>query len=217
MVPGSDRANQLINKFVISLTTGRILGYVTDINVEVEETKFYFILRMKIVENLGKGQGVFTSETKIRIEPGDIVNVGPDVIVLGDGKVPPLREIERLYQIQNEYEEVVNQLREKETLLKSLKEENAQLRRQVDEAQREIRRCEVMREDFEHLKEQLIRQEGQLEMAKEYIKLLEGLRHDIDQMRELLEKLVGEVLENTVRGVIDEELNARGLKKTGFL
>lgn len=217
MVPGSDRANQLINKFVISLTTGRILGYVTDINVEVEGTKFYFILKMKIVENLGKGQGVFTSETKVRIEPGDIVNVGPDVIVLGDGKVPPLREIEHLYQLQNEYEEVVSQLREKETLLKSLKEENAHLRRQLDEAQREIRRCEVMREDFEHLKEQLIRQEGQLEMAKEYIKLLEGLRHDIDQMRELLEKLVGEVLENTVRGVIDEELNARGLKKTGFL
>ncbi|ASJ02703.1 hypothetical protein A3L09_05255 [Thermococcus profundus] len=217
MVTGSDRANQLVNKFVISLTTGRILGYVTDINVEVEGTKFYFILKMKIVENLGKGQGVFTNETKIRIEPGDIVNVGPDVIILGDGKVPPLREIEHMTQLQSEYEDLASQLREKETLLKSLKEENSQLRRQLDEAQRELRRYEVMKEDFEHLKEQLIRQEGQLEMAREYIKLLEGIRHDIDQMKELLEKLVSEALESTVRGVIDEELNARGLKKTGFI
>lgn len=217
MVTGNDRANQLINKFVISLTTGRILGYVTDINVEVEGTKFYFILKMKIVENLGKGQSVFTSETKVRIEPGDIVNVGPDVIIIGDGKVPPIREIERLSQLQSEYEELVSQLREKEALLKSLKDENTHLRRQLDDLQRELRRYEVMKEDFEHLKEQLIRQEGQLEMAREYIKLLEGIRHDIDQMKELLERLVSEGLESTVRGVIDEELNARGLKKTGFI
>jgi chromosome segregation ATPase len=216
MVTG-DRANQLVNKFVVSLTTGRILGYVTDINVEVEGAKFYFILKMKIVENLGKGQGIFTNETKIRIDPNDIVNVGPDVIVIGDGKVPPLRDIETLAQLKNEYEDMLNQLREKESMIKSLKEEISALRRQLDEAQREIRRCEVMKEDFEHLKEQLVRQEGQLEMAKEYIRLLEGMRHDIDQMKELLERLVSETLETTVRGIIDEELNARGLKKTGFL
>jgi chromosome segregation ATPase len=216
MVTG-DRTNQLVNKFVVSLTTGRILGYVTDINVEVEGAKFFFILKMKVVENLGKGQGVFTNETKIRIEPNDIVNVGPDVIVIGDGKIPPLREIENLAQLKNEYDEMLNQLREKDSLIKSLKEEVSALRRQLDEAQRELRRYEVMKEDFEHLKEQLVRQEGQLEMAKEYIRLLEGMRHDIDQMKELLEKLVSETLESTVRGIIDEELNARGLKKTGFL
>lgn len=216
MVTG-DRANQLVNKFVVSLTTGRILGYVTDINVEVEGARFFFILKMKVVENLGKGQGIFTNETKIRIDPNDIVNVGPDVIVIGDGKVPPLREIETLAQLKSEYDEMLNQLREKDSLIKSLKEEVATLRRQLDEAQRELRRYEVMKEDFEHLKEQLVRQEGQLEMAREYIRLLEGMRHDIDQMKELLEKLVSETLENTVRSIIDEELNARGLKKTGFI
>ncbi|MEO2151804.1 MAG: hypothetical protein ABGW50_04020, partial [Thermococcus sp.] len=87
------RANQLINKFVISLIDGKILGYVTDINVEVEGDQFYFILKMKEVENLGKGQSIFTSEKKLKITPNDTVNVGPDVIILGDGKVPPLREI----------------------------------------------------------------------------------------------------------------------------
>ncbi|WP_297489478.1 hypothetical protein [Thermococcus sp.] len=217
MASGGDRANQLVNKFAVSLTRGKILGYVTDINVEVEGPKFFFILKMKVVENLGKGQGIFSNETKLRIEPRDIVNVGPDVIVLGDGQVPPLREIERLVQVSEEYESLQSQLREKESLIKELKEENSQLRLQLDDANRELRRCEVMKEDFEHLKEQIVRQEGQLEMAREYIKLLEGMRHDIDSMKELLDKLVSEALESTVRGVIDEELNARGLKKTGFL
>ncbi len=217
VVQSGDRANQIVNKFVVSLTTGRILGYVTDINVEVEDTKFFFILKMKVVENLGKGQGIFSNESKIKIEPSDIVNVGPDVIVIGDGKVPPLRDIEQLVQVKGEYEELRRHLAEKETLLKELKSENSELRRQLDEAQRELRRCEVMKEDFEHLKEQLIKQEGELEMAREYIKLLEGVREDIDTMKETLEKLVSEVLEGTVRSVIDEELNSRGLKKTGYL
>ena len=96
---GETKANQLINKFVISLTDGKILGFVTDINVEVEGDQFYFILKMKEVENLGKGQSMFSSEKKLKIRPSDIVNVGPDVIILGNGKVPPLREIERLNQM----------------------------------------------------------------------------------------------------------------------
>ncbi|MDV3104442.1 hypothetical protein [Thermococcus waiotapuensis] len=213
----SEKANQLISKFVVSLTTGKILGYVTDINVEVEGDRFFFILKMKVVENLGKGQGMLTSETKLTIEPGDIVNVGPDVIIIGDGKVPPLREIENLTQLRDKYEEVLTQLREKEAVVSSLREEVTLLRRQLDEAQRELRRCEVMKEDFEHLKEQILKQEGELEMAREYIRVLEGMREDIDGIRKLLEGLVGETLEGTVRRIIDEELNARGLKKTGFL
>ena len=87
---GETKANQLINKFVISLTDGKILGFVTDINVEVEGDQFYFILQMKEVENLGKGQSMFSSEKKLKIRPSDIVNVGPDVIILGNF-LSPLR------------------------------------------------------------------------------------------------------------------------------
>ncbi|AHL23634.1 MULTISPECIES: hypothetical protein [Thermococcus] len=211
------RANQLINKFVISLTDGKILGYVTDINVEVEGDQFYFILKMKEVENLGKGQSIFTSEKKLKITPNDIVNVGPDVIILGDGKVPPLREIERLHQIAEEYNNLMAELEAKEKLIEQLKEENYRLKRELDELQRELRKFQVMKDDFEHLKEQLVRQEGQLEMAREYIRLLEGLRGDIDKIKADVEALIQRQLEEVVRGIIDEELNARGLKKTSFL
>jgi len=219
MDPSSEgtKANQLIKKFVISLTTGRILGYVTDINVEVEGNRFFFILKMKLVENLGKGSGMFSSEKKMRISPEDIVNVGPDVIILGDGKVPPLREIEELVKIKEEYEELKEKLRERDILIKSLKSENQALRRRVEELEHEARKLEVMRDDFEHLKEQLIKQEGELEMAREYIKLLEGMRHDIDSIKESFEGFVTADLEKTVRNIIDEELNARGLKKTSFI
>jgi len=216
-MPDEARANQLINKFVISLTDGKILGYVTDINVEVEGDQFYFILKMKEVENLGKGQSIFTSERKLKITPNDIVNVGPDVIILGDGKVPPLREIERLHQIAEEYNSLMAELEGKEKLIEQLKEENYRLKRELEELQRELRKFQVMRDDFEHLKEQLIRQEGQLEMAREYIRLLEGLRGDVDKIRADLEALIQRQLEEVVRGIIDEELNARGLKKTSFL
>ena len=216
-MPDETRANQLINKFVISLTDGKILGYVTDINVEVEGDQFYFILKMKEVENLGKGQSIFTSERKLKITPNDIVNVGPDVIILGDGKVPPLREIERLHQIAEEYNSLMAELEGKEKLIEQLKEENYRLKRELEELQRELRKFQVMRDDFEHLKEQLIRQEGQLEMAREYIRLLEGLRGDVDKIRADLEALIQRQLEEVVRGIIDEELNARGLKKTSFL
>ncbi len=211
------RANQLINKFVISLTEGKILGFVTDINVEVEGDQFYFILKMKEIENLGKGQSMFSSEKKMKIKPDDIVNVGPDVIILGNGKVPPLREIERLHQIAEEYNTLVRELEAKDKLIEKMKEENYSLTKQLEDVQRELRKLQVMKEDFGHLKEQLVRQEGQLEMAKEYIKLLEGLRHDIDQIKENVETLVQSRLEEVVRGIIDEELNARGLKKTSFI
>jgi len=211
------RANQLVNKFVISLTEGKILGYVTDINVEVEGDQFYFILKMKEIENLGKGQSIFTSEKKLKISPDDIVNVGPDVIILGDGKVPPLREIERLHQIAEEYNNLLSELEAREKLIEQLKEENYHLKRELEELQRELRKFQIMKDDFDHLKEQLVRQEGQLEMAKEYIRLLEGLRGDIDKIKSDVETLIQRQLEEVVRGIIDEELNARGLKKTSFL
>ncbi|QDA30868.1 hypothetical protein FH039_03565 [Thermococcus indicus] len=218
MVEGSEaKANQLINKFVISLTDGKILGYVTDINVEVEGDQFYFILKMKEVENLGKGQSMFSSERKLKIRPSDIVNVGPDVIILGNGKVPPLREIERLNQIAEEYNALVRELEAKEKAIEKLREENYGQTKQLDELQRELRKLQIMKEDFEHLKEQLVRQEGQLEMAKEYIRLLEGLRHDIDKIKEDVDRLLQTQLEEVVRGIINEELNARGLKKTSFI
>ncbi|NJE11255.1 hypothetical protein [Thermococcus sp. MAR1] len=214
---GETKANQLINKFVISLTDGKILGFVTDINVEVEGDQFYFILKMKEVENLGKGQSMFSSERKLKIRPSDIVNVGPDVIILGNGKVPPLREIERLNQIAEEYNSLVRELEAKERLIEKLKEENYELTKKLDEIQRELRKLQVMKEDFEHLKEQLVRQEGQLEMAKDYIRLLEGLRHDIDKIKDDVDKLLQTQLEEVVRAIINEELNARGLKKTSFI
>ncbi|AEK72980.1 hypothetical protein GQS_05395 [Thermococcus sp. 4557] len=214
---GETKANQLINKFVISLTDGKILGFVTDINVEVEGDQFYFILKMKEVENLGKGQSMFSSERKLKIRPDDIVNVGPDVIILGNGKVPPLREIERLNQIAEEYNTLVRELEAKEKLIEKLKGENYDQTKQLDELQRELRKLQIMKEDFEHLKEQLVRQEGQLEMAKEYIRLLEGLRHDIDKIKEDVDRLLQTQLEEVVRGIINEELNARGLKKTSFI
>ncbi|NJE61496.1 hypothetical protein [Thermococcus sp. 21S7] len=214
---GETKANQLINKFVISLTDGKILGFVTDINVEVEGDQFYFILKMKEVENLGKGQSMFSSERKLKIRPSDIVNVGPDVIILGNGKVPPLREIERLNQIAEEYNALVRELEAKERLIEKLKEENYELTKKLDEIQRELRKLQVMKEDFEHLKEQLVRQEGQLEMAKDYIRLLEGLRHDIDKIKDDVDRLIQTQLEEVVRAIINEELNARGLKKTSFI
>ncbi|WP_297418107.1 hypothetical protein [Thermococcus sp.] len=218
MPEGSEaKANQLINKFVISLTEGKILGYVTDINVEVEGDQFYFILKMREIENLGKGQSMFSSEKKLKIKPNDIVNVGPDVIILGNGKVPPLREIERLNEVAEEYNTLVRELEEKDKTIEKLKEENYSLTKQIDELQHELRKFQVMKDDFEHLKEQLVRQEGQLEMAKEYIKLLEGLRHDIDKIKEDVDGLAQGGLEEAVRNIINEELNARGLKKTSFI
>ncbi|WP_456367432.1 hypothetical protein [Thermococcus sp.] len=217
MPEGDARANQLVNKFVISLTDGKILGYVTDINVEVEDNKFYFILKVKEIENLGKGQSIFTSEKKIRISPRDIVNVGPHVIILGNGKVPPLSEIERLHQIAEEYNNLVSELEAKEKIIEELKEENYRLKREIEELQKELRKYKLMKEDFENLKEQLIRQEGQLEMARDYIRLLEGMRGDIDRIKSTIETLVEKELEEIVRTIINEELNARGLKKSSFL
>lgn len=214
----NQQGNQLINKFVVSLTDGRILGYVTDINVEIDQDQFYFILKIKPLENISKGgelqPGMFSSEKKIKIKPTDIVSVGPDVIILGNGQVPPIREIERLHHIASEYNALVKELEHKEKVIAELKEENSKLIKQIDELTREVKRLQVLKEDFEHLKEQLIKQEGQLEMAKEYIKLLEGLRHDIDQIKADVETLVKGYIEDVMRKIVNEELNARGLKKT---
>ncbi|MDK2913738.1 MAG: preprotein translocase subunit SecG [Thermococcaceae archaeon] len=211
------RGNQLVNKFVVSLTEGKILGFVTDINVEVEGDEFYFILKMKEIENVGKGQSMFSSEKKMKIRPKDIVNVGPDVIILGEGKVPPLKEIERLNQIVTEYNSLMRELENREKTIEKLKEENYQLKKELEEIQKELRKLQLIKDDFDHLKEQLVRQEGQLEMAREYIRLLEGIRHDMDKLKDDVDKLIQGQLESIVRSIINEELNARGLKKTSFI
>lgn len=214
----NQQGNQLINKFVVSLINGQILGYVTDINVEVDHDQFYFILKMKSLENISKSgelqPGMFSSEKKIKIKPSDIVTVGPDVIILGNGQVPPIREIERLHNIASEYNTLVKELEHKEKVIAELKEENSKLMKQIEELTKELKRLQVIKEDFEHLKEQLIKQEGQLEMAKEYIRLLEGLRHDIDQIKADVETLIKGYIEDVIRKIVNEELNARGLKKT---
>lgn len=214
----ASQENLLVNKFLISLVEGSILGYVTGITVEVQGDQFFFILKVKALENIGKtGEfhpGMFSTEKKIKIAPGDIVSVGKDAIIVGDGKVPPLKEVERLVQVASEYSSLMKELEERQAEIKKLREENLSLSKQLDELNRELRRYQVLKEDFEHLKEQLIKQEGQLEMAREYIRLLEGLRHDIDLIKASVEKLVQGYLEEAVRGVVDEELNARGLKKT---
>ncbi|CAB49206.1 hypothetical protein [Pyrococcus abyssi] len=211
------QTNQLVNKFVISLPEGKILGYATDINVEVSGDQFYFILKMKVLENLSRGEfhpGMFSSEKKIKIKPSDIVNVGPDVIILGGGKVPPLREIERLGQVVEEYNSLVKELEKKEEEIKRLREEKEKIERELEELKRKVRRLEVLEDDFDHLKEQLIKQEGQLEMAREYIKLLEGVRHDIDNIKANVETLLSGYLEDVIRKIVNDELNARGLKRT---
>ncbi|AFK21636.1 hypothetical protein Py04_0030 [Pyrococcus sp. ST04] len=208
---------QLVNKFVVSLPEGRILGYVTDINVEVSGDQYVFIFKMKAIENVSRGEfhsGMFSSEKKVKVKPSDIVNVGPDVIVLGDGKVPPLREIERLAQISEEYNNLVRELEKKEEEIKKLREEKEKLERELEELKRKLRRLEVLEDDFDHLKEQLLKQEGQLEMAREYIKLLEGIRHDIDSIKANIENLISGYIEDIMRKVVNDELNARGLKRT---
>ena len=214
----TSQENLLVNKFLISLVDGKILGFVTGITVEVQEDKFYFIMKVKALENVGKtGEfhpGMFSTEKKTRIAPEDIVSVGNDAIIIGGGKVPPVKEIERLVQVSNEYSILTKELESKEKVIQQLKEENTILSKQVSELERELRRYQVLKEDFEHLKEQLIKQEGQLEMAREYIKLLEGLRHDIDAIKSNVEKLTTGYLEEAVRSIVNEELNARGLKKS---
>jgi len=208
---------QLVNKFVISLPEGQILGYVTDINVEVSGDQYLFIFKMKALENVSRGEfhsGMFSSEKKIKVKPSDIVNVGLDVVILGDGKVPPLREIERLAQIAEEYNNLVKELEKKEEEIRKLKSEKEQLERELEELKRKVRRLEVLEDDFDHLKEQLLKQEGQLEMAREYIKLLEGIRHDIDNIKANVETLISGYLEDIMRRIVNDELNARGLKKT---
>ena len=69
----SSHENLLVNKFLISLVDGKIIGYVTGITVEVQGDRFYFILKVKALENIGKtGEfhpGMFSTEKKIKIPP----------------------------------------------------------------------------------------------------------------------------------------------------
>jgi len=208
---------QLVNKLLISLPRGQVLGFITSTIVEVEEGQYFFVLKVKKTENVSDSPRIFTEERKIRIKPEDIVNVGPDVVIIGDGKVPPLREIEEMINKAKKYEEVVRELEIKERLIRELKEETTRLQRRIEELERELRKYLIMKEDFENLKEQLLRQEGQLEMAREYAKSLEKMTQDVELIKSSVLSLINSELEKIVRSVVDEELNVRGLKKSGFL
>jgi len=213
----SSERTQLVNKLLISLPRGQVLGFITSTIVEVEKGQYFFVLKVKKTENVGESPTMFSEEKKIRIRPEDIVNVGPDVVILGEGKVPPLREMGGILERAKKYEEVVQKLREKEKLIEELKEEIARLQRKIDELERELRRYLVMKEDFKNLKEQLLRQEGELQMAREYVKSLERMVQDVEVIKSSVLSLLNSELEKIVRTVVDEELNVRGLKKSGFL
>jgi hypothetical protein len=69
-----------------------------------------------------------------------------------------------------------------------------------------------MGDEYETLKETVIEQEGKLKIARDYVGVMEELENMIRALRDDIKGM--EDLEKAVRAIINEELDARGLRKT---
>ena len=177
---------QLYGKYAVDIE-GTIRGYVDDVDVQFDEGEITFQLEMHQVNQMYQRGLVersrFGPKVRLTIRPKDIVSVGKDCIIIGFGRVPDLKDLDRFKIIVAENEGLHVQVREcakeRDAALAKLKEREDE----VLELRDRLRLLKRKEEEYDLLKEELAKKKGELEATQVYI------RH-IDKLDERLTKLL---------------------------
>ncbi len=177
---------QLYGKYAVDIE-GTIRGYVDDVDVQFDEGEISFQLEMHQVNQMYQRGLVersrFGPKVRLTIRPKDIVSVGKDCIIIGFGRIPDLKDLDRFKIIVAENEGLNIQAREgakeRDAALAKLKDREDE----VLELRDRLRILKRKEEEYDLLKEELAKKKGELEATQVYI------RH-IDKLDERISKLL---------------------------
>jgi len=182
---------QLYGKYAVDIE-GVIRGYVYDVDVEIKNGVIYFHLDMyqyANVYNTGMvDKSKFGPKLRLSLTPKDIVSVGRDAIIIGYGKIPDLKDIERFKLVMAENDGIKKRLRdsneELQAVTKNLRDRDEKIT-ELKERLSILRRKET---DYDLLREELSRQKGELESSRQYMKVIDKLDRKISKILETIEE-----------------------------
>lgn len=176
---------QLYGKYAVDIE-GNIRGYVDDVDVQFDEGEITFQLEMHQVNQMYQ-RGVveksrFGPKFRLTIKPKDIVSVGKDCIIIGFGRVPDLKDLDRFKIIVAENEGLNVQVREcaneRDAALAKLKEREDE----VLEMRDRLRILKRKEEEYDLLKEELAKKKGEIAATQAYIKHFEKLDERLSKL-----------------------------------
>ena len=191
--------------------SGNLLGEISEVEPQIKDGQIIF--KVTIVQ-----QGEYFSRSsyvgrKVKyISPKDILSVGKDCVIISYGEIPPLNEIAELVEKAGKQQQLQEDL---ESLRKEYYEsiENAKkLSQDLELATEKLNRSSRMEEEYQTLKETVIEQEGKLKIARDYVGVMEELENMIRALRDDIRGM--EDMEKMMRSIVNEELDARGLRKS---
>jgi len=191
--------------------SGNLLGTIEEVEPQIKEGQIIFKVTISPAEEYYRKSRYVSKKVKY-ISPRDILSVGKDCVIISYGQVPPLGEILELVDLAKKHESLKTDL---DALRKEYYEkvqETQRLTQDLELAKERAAKLSRMEEEYETLKETVIEQEGKLKIARDYVGVMEELENMIRALRDDIKGM--EDIERVVRKIVNEELDARGLRKT---
>jgi len=178
-------SGQLHGKYAVDID-GTIRGYVEDVDVEIKNGGIYFHLEMykhSRVHNVGFiERNRYGPKLKLTLTPNDIVAVGKDCIIIGFGRIPDLKDIERFKLVMAENDGLKKRNKECQEELDAAMGKLEQKEEKLLELQDKLRALKRKEEEFDLVKDELARQKGELQAAREYMKVMEKIDKKISHL-----------------------------------
>ncbi|MDD4281346.1 MAG: hypothetical protein PHW58_03835 [Candidatus Methanofastidiosa archaeon] len=182
---------QLHGKYAVDIE-GNIRGYVEDVDVQFVEGEITFQLDVSpVTQSYGRGiieRSRYGPKVRLVIKPRDIVSVGKDCIIIGFGRIPDLKDIDRFKLVMAENEGLHIRVREcqeeRTAALAKLKEREDE----VLELRDRLRLLKRKEEEFDLLKEELAKKNGELEASRAYLRHLERMDGRLTKLLRHLEQ-----------------------------
>ncbi len=191
--------------------TGNILGTIDQVEPQIREGKVVFKTTMTPPgDHFGRKSYVPRKEKYLN--PGDILSVGKDCVIISYGQIPNLEGIRKLVGAAEKSRKIREDLESLREEYLEIAEEKEELEEDLKLAEEKAERFSRMEDEYQTLKETVIEQEGKLKIARDYVGVIEELENMIRSLRDEIKGM--EDIEKSVREIVNEELDSRGLRKT---
>jgi hypothetical protein len=191
--------------------SGNLLGEISEVEPQIKEGQIIF--KVTVTQ-----QGEYFSRStyvgrKVKyLSPKDILSVGKDCVIISYGEIPPVNEIIELMEKAKKQENLEADLESLRKEYYDSVEEVKRLSQDLEVATEKVKKSSRMEEEYQTLKETVIEQEGKLKIARDYVGVMEELENMIRALRDDIRGM--EDIEKIMRLIVNEELDARGLRKS---
>jgi sporulation protein YlmC with PRC-barrel domain len=201
---------KLEGKMAVEIS-GKLLGTIEEVEPQLKEGKIIFKVTISQAGDFLRKSSYVGRKVKY-LGPKDILSVGKDCVIISYGMVPPLGEIVELMDVSEKHETLRGDVEALRKDFYEKVEENRRLTQDLELAREKASKVARIEEEYETLKETVIEQEGKLKIARDYVGVMEQLENMIRDLRDDIKGM--EDIERAVRNIVNEELDARGLRKS---